>query len=200
MTPDDDLRRRDPDRWLSSRFVADATARERLTALYLLDGEWARIGAAVTNPLAGEIRLAWWAEAVERFAGGGAADHPALDHLGREAVRRLEPALQSVIEARRWALTGGVADGAAEIALMAAATRLLDPNAPPQASEDAARVWATRRLDDLPAANTALSHLSVVAFPAVAHVTLVRVYAHNRTPGELERRARIAWAVARGRL
>ena len=169
------LRAQDPDRWLSSRFVDDAAVRARLVALYTLDGEWRRVAALVSTPLAGEIRLAWWSEALDRFAAGGAADHPALAALGAEAAGALMPWLQATIEARRVALEAQGPSEAAEIAVMTAAAKLLDPDAP----------------DDL-------RRLSVAAFPAVAHKTLARVYASGRQPGELEKRFRVAWAVARG--
>lgn len=204
---DEALRARDPDRWLSSRFVGDACARGRLVALYSLDGEWARVAGAVTTPLAGEIRFAWWSEALERFAAGAPAEHPALAALGREAVGRLLAPLEAVVEARRLALDGGAPSDAADVALMAAAIRLLDPEAPEAATLGAARAWAAARSDDpasalnwLAGAEPGLCDLSVAAFPAVAHVTLARAYAAGRRPGELEKRARITWAVLRGRV
>ena len=67
--PDDDLdsliRRVDPDRWLSSRFVADAAARADVIALYAYDHELARAPRVASNPLLGEIRLAWWREMLD---------------------------------------------------------------------------------------------------------------------------------------
>ena len=196
---DEALRARDPDRWLSSRFVGDAAQRARLVALYTLDGEWAHVAGAVTAPLAGEIRFAWWSEALERFAGGGAAEHPAFSALGREAASRLRPFLDQAIDARRSALEDPAAGAAAKVALMLAAARLLDPSAPEEPVRKVAQAWPDTP-DLLTAANKALRALPVAAFPAVAHATLAHAYARDGKPGALEKRLRITWAVLTGRL
>ncbi|MFV4733664.1 squalene/phytoene synthase family protein, partial [Mycobacterium tuberculosis] len=151
---DQALRRHDPDRWLSSRFVTDPDKRSKLVALYALDDAWARVAAQVTTPLAGEIRLAWWRDAVESFAAGGPAEHPALEALGREAAARLQPWLQSVIEAGHADLEAleDQGDAAAEARidageglLMAAAASLLDPFSAPESIRHAARAWGWAR-------------------------------------------------------
>ncbi len=167
-------------------------------ALYTLDGEWARVAALAKTPLAGEIRLAWWAEAVECFAAGGAADHPALAALGAEAAQAIQPELQAVIDSRQAALESPGPSEAAEAAVMAAAARLLDPLSTQVDFRAAAHAFVARHTHALDAANAALAHLPAQAFPAVAHVTLLRC--GDRRPGELEKRLRIVWAVVRGRL
>jgi phytoene synthase len=164
-----ELKARDPDRWLSSRFVGDPQARARLVALYSLDLEWAR-AAVRPNDLAAEIRLAWWREAVERFAGGGPSDHPALLELGRQSARNLEPLLVEALEAY--------------------ADRRLD---------EAAVLMRRASVALLDSAST-IEQPSVRAFPALAHLALAPVYARGRTPGEIEKRLRITWAVLRGRV
>jgi len=196
---DEALRARDSDRWLSSRFVGDAAQRARLVALYTLDGEWARVAGAVTAPLAGEIRFAWWSEALERFAAGGAADHPALAALGRDAASHLRPLLDQAIDVRRAALEDPTVSEAAKVSLMLAAARLLDPSAAEEPVRKVAQAWPDAP-DLLTAANKALRALPVAAFPAVAHATLARAYAGGRKPGALEKRLRITWAVLTGRL
>jgi phytoene synthase len=60
---DDELRRLDEARWLASRFAPRAS-RARLVALYAWHHEVARVRESVGDPLVGEIRLAWWREAV----------------------------------------------------------------------------------------------------------------------------------------
>lgn len=197
---DDELRARDFDRWLASRFVADEGARARLVALYILAGEWSRIAGAVTNPLAGEIRLTWWAEAVERFAAGATPEHPALAALGSEATARLQPHLQAAITARYADLDGGGPNIPAETAVMRAAVALLDPEADLTGLEPVAEAWAVRSSGSLAAADSAARTLSVTAFPAVTHVALVRAYGAGRSLGDLEKRARLTWAVLTGRL
>ena len=54
---DDLIRRVDPDRWLSSRFVADAALRADVLAIYAYDHELARAPRVASNPILGEIRL-----------------------------------------------------------------------------------------------------------------------------------------------
>src|SRR5690606_32697718 len=60
-TMDDDLddliRRVDPDRWRSSRFIGDVGRRADVIALYAYDYELARAPRVASNPLLAEIRL-----------------------------------------------------------------------------------------------------------------------------------------------
>jgi phytoene synthase len=59
----------DKDRFIASLF-APAQYRGALYALYAFDIETSRIGALVSEPLAGEVRLQWWHDAI---AGTGTA-------------------------------------------------------------------------------------------------------------------------------
>lgn len=85
---------------------------------------------------------------------------------------------------------------------------------------DVARAWGLARMaGDLPSAlrpeisatreriagwirasRPAVRNLPVSAFPAIAYATLAPVYASGRSPTDLERRARLTWAVLTGRL
>ena len=242
------VRRNDPDRWLASRFIADPDARAAVVAVYALDDELARVGASVTNPLAGEIRLAWWRERIDAVAAG----HPPP---GQPALQALAPAIASgrlpmvlldaLVEARHAELEPApFADDAALAryldgtagAVMGLAARALDPEAPLRAVVEAGRAWGLAGLyrtrgfwrergrrwaplswesaDDpglglrvaaevRAAAGRAAEELQafpVAAFPAVAYATLARPYADGRSPGELERRARLVFASLRGRI
>ncbi len=74
-----DVRRHDEDRWLASRF-APPDVRASLIAIYALNYEIARTAEVVTQPAIGDIRLAWWAEALEEIAAGKSPRaHPTLD-------------------------------------------------------------------------------------------------------------------------
>lgn len=157
------VQRSDPDRWLSSRFAADPQARRDLVALYALDRELARIPRLVAEPLAGEIRFAWWREALEAIdACGAVGAHPVLEALADVARRRglklaaLEPALE--LHARKLdpepfadeAAVETWLGGAASVA--AAAVRILDPAADPaaaSAASAAAMAWTLARNSDL---------------------------------------------------
>lgn len=206
------VRRVDPDRWLSSRFVADPAARADLIALYALDHELTRIPLVVTNPLMGEIRLAWWREGLEEIAEG----RPPRPHAVLRAVAdgALPPtALAALAEARLGDLDGPKAGDAAlahadatEGLLMALAARRLSDKATADQVKQAARAVALAKTDGpaalmaLKAARAELAGLPVAAFPAVAHAVLAGRYARNKNPGELEKRARILLAVLTGRV
>ena len=107
QVPADDLdalvRRADPDRWLASRFIGDAAARADVIALYAFNDELARIAPAVTNPLMGEIRLAWWREALDEIAEGRPVRrHPVTLALAAAVNRRRlsVDGLQGMVDAR----------------------------------------------------------------------------------------------------
>jgi phytoene synthase len=75
------LRDKDRDLWLAALFAP----RERRGGLHALDAfalEIEEIPAKVTQPLLGEMRLRWWADAIEAPGGAEAARaHPVLDAL-----------------------------------------------------------------------------------------------------------------------
>jgi phytoene synthase len=212
MTEDDPsdldalVRRVDPDRWLSSRFIADPAARADVIALYAFDHELARAPRVASNPLLGEIRLTWWREVLdEAFEDRPVRRHPTAEALAA-AIRRhglprstleamvdaryreLDPIPMSLAETRAFALeTAGAA------ATLAA--RILDPAVDPEAARAAGAAWAMRRQakdpGDLAGGGKGLS---VTAFPAIAHAGL------PAGGSELSRRARLLWAVIRGRV
>jgi len=216
---DDLIRRVDPDRWLSSRFIADEAARADVIAIYAYDHELARAPRVASNPLLGEIRLTWWCEALDEiFEGRHVRHHPTAQALAAAVARHSLPRepLEAMIDARYreldatpmvetealdWARdTGG---RAAELVV-----RILDPGAQADLGQAPGAAWAlSHRLRRAPelrpafdhvltAARTAARHLSAAAFPAVAHATLA-----SRPPrSELGKRMRLTLAVARGRI
>src|SRR6516165_2591981 len=97
------VRRVDPDRWLSSRFVADADRRADVIAVYAYDHELARAPRVASNPLLGEIRLTWWREVLDEiFEGRPVRRHPTAQALAGAVRRRglqREP-LEAMVEAR----------------------------------------------------------------------------------------------------
>jgi phytoene synthase len=224
-TPQDDLdaliRRVDPDRWLSSRFIADAEARADVVAVYAFDHELARAPKVASNSLLGEIRLTWWREVLDEvFQNRHVRHHPTAQALALAQRRRnlprapleamidaryreLDEAPMSVTEAEAWATdTGGQA------AVLAAL--VLDPGQPPQAPRAAGRAWALAVLQKRggfgdPAAAIAAARreargVGVAAFPAVAHAALARPYARGKVLTEVGKRWRVTLAVATGRI
>ena len=156
MSQDNDLdaivARADPDRWLASRFVADGEARADLIALYAFNNEIARAPAVASQPLIGEMRLAWWREALEEMSEGRPVRrHPVAQALA-EAVRRRglpREGLDALVDARLRDLDPGPLNpdeaeayvDATAGRLMALAARVLSPQADPRAVIHAARAW-----------------------------------------------------------
>ncbi len=216
---DDLIRRVDPDRWLSSRFVADPAARADLIALYAYDHELARAPKVASNPLLGEIRLTWWREVLdEAFDGKPARQHPTAQALAGVIARRglARGPLEAMIDARYRELDATpmteleALDWARDCGGQAAAVaaEILDPDAQAEFALAAGSAWAlSYRVRETPsleaafrqtlgAARTAVRHLSVAAFPAVAHVAL----ATRSESSDMAKRLRLTLAVARGRL
>jgi len=216
---DDLVRRVDPDRWLSSRFIGDERARADVLTIYAYDHELARAPRVASNPLLGEIRLTWWREALDEiFEGRPVRAHPTAQALADVVLRRSLPRepLEAMIDARYreldktpmketelldWARdTGGVA---AQVA-----ASILDPASDAKLALAGGAAWALgQRLVDYPdlrptflrvihAARGASRALSVAAFPAVAHAAL----AGRPSRSDFSRRLRLTIAVARGKI
>ena len=212
---DAQLAARDPDRWLSSRFAADPAARADLVALYSLDNELAAVSRKVRDPLVGEMRLAWWREALEGLmARGDTRGHAVLEGLSSAQlpmatvaglpdryIEALDPPKDDEALLARIDETDGV--------VMALAALRLHPDARVDQVADAARALHLARAgqadraavaDVLKRGRGALAALPQAAFPAVAHAALARAYAGGGSPGPLGKRLRITWAVMTGRL
>jgi len=94
------------DRYLAA-LLAPAKARDHLMALYALDVELAEIREKITEPLAGEIRLQWWRDAIAalyRGAAGEGRGHPVVRALAPaiEAGRLPQPAFEQLIDTRQF--------------------------------------------------------------------------------------------------
>jgi phytoene synthase len=99
------VRATDKDRYLATLF-APANRRGALFALYAFNSEIARVRETIHDPRAGEIRLQWWRDALERPGFGEAQANPVAAALLDTVVRfRLPPdALTAMIEARAFDL------------------------------------------------------------------------------------------------
>jgi phytoene synthase len=213
------VRRTDPDRWLSSRFIAGVDARADVVALYAYDHELARAPKVTSNALLGEIRLTWWREALDEiFAGQPARQHPTVQALAGVVARHGLPRgpLEAMIDARYRELDptpmgeAEVLDWARDTGGLAAqlAAQVLDPGTDSKMAIAGGSAWAIgRRLETQPelrptflrvihAARSASRALSVAAFPAVAHAAL----AGRPSKNDFARRLRLTIAVARGRV
>lgn len=202
------IRRVDPDRWMSSRFIADPALRADVVALYAFDHELARAPKVASNPLIGEIRLTWWREALDEiYEGRAIRRHPtaealaiAVEHHGLDRAlletlvdaryRELDKTPMDAAEALAWAR-----ETAGQAAVVAAT--ILDPGADAESARPAGAAWALARAgqpfaDELAQARRSVRRLSAAAFPAAAHAALVGADFSNRL--------RLTWAVVRGRL
>jgi 15-cis-phytoene synthase len=79
------VRAGDPDRYYATLF-APAAARPHLFALYAFSLTVARVREAASNPMAGEIRLQWWRDALQGEARGDVRANPVAAAL-EEAIR-----------------------------------------------------------------------------------------------------------------
>ncbi|WP_332640538.1 squalene/phytoene synthase family protein [Brevundimonas sp.] len=203
---DEQVRAADPDRWLSSRFVADERLRADLIALYAFEAELLAIPTRVTQPLLAEMRYVWWREQMDGvFAGLPRKGHPVLEALtdivARHGLDRTR--FDALIEAHIGRVHGEPHDlEAFYVGPMQVAARVLGADNPDDAVL-AGRVWGlmqTGRFDEaraaLPEAARAARSLPVGAFPAVLPATLAR----SPQAGPTGKRLRLLWAAVRGRL
>jgi phytoene synthase len=116
------VREQNKDRFLSSLF-APGDARLYLFALYAFDIETARVRDLVSDPMAGNIRLQWWREAMDGLRPEETAAHPVLTALlcAAQIAGADRAPLTRIIEARQQELFGGPeAEAASAVFLMAA--------------------------------------------------------------------------------
>src|SRR6267154_1500099 len=99
------VRAADKDRFLAALF-APAEHRGALHALYAFNIEIARVREIIREPLAGEIRLQWWNDAIAGQGGDEAGSHPVAAALLAAVARHRLPAalLTALIAARRFDL------------------------------------------------------------------------------------------------
>ncbi len=213
------IRRIDPDRWLSSRFVGQGVVRADLVALYAFDNELARAPRVASNALLGEMRLTWWREALEEiFDARQVRKHPTAQALAGVVERRhlKRDLLETLIDARYRELNpepmteGEVLDWARDTGGLTAqiAAEILDPSTDSKMALAGGSAWALgKRLAETPnlrptflkvihSARSASRSLSIAAFPAVAHAALAARPANN----DFARRLRLTIAVARGKI
>lgn len=100
-----DLRANDRERYLAT-LVLSGAGRDAVTALYAFNADVASVRDRVTNPAPGEIRLQWWADAVDGEGHGDVRQNPVADALLATMARYRIPAstLQRLIAARRFDL------------------------------------------------------------------------------------------------
>ncbi|MBB5661625.1 squalene/phytoene synthase family protein [Brevundimonas halotolerans] len=203
---DAQVRAADPDRWLSSRFVADEGRRADLITLYAFEAELMVIPTRVTQPLLAEMRYRWWADQMEGvFSNAPRIGHPVLEALTGIVHRHglVRASLDALIEAHIGRVHGEPHDlDAFYVGPMQAAVRVLAGPGHEAAVTGAGRMRGlaqTGRIDEARTlrseANAALKPLPTAAFPAVAHAALL-----DPAAPEPVKRLRLVWASLRGRV
>ncbi len=102
-----EVRRADYDRFLTVLF-APAAAREHLFALYAFNHEVAKVRETVSEPMLGQIRLAWWREAIAGIYEGKSQAHAVVEALAA-AIAAMPPAragFEALLDAREFDLAG----------------------------------------------------------------------------------------------
>lgn len=94
-----ELRRLDPDRWLTCLFAPD-DRRAGLFALYAFNAEIARARESVSQPMIGQIRLQWWREAWGGIVAGTPRQHPVVLALHTHCRSLEQLQVQALIDAR----------------------------------------------------------------------------------------------------
>ncbi|MCU0891974.1 MAG: squalene/phytoene synthase family protein [Sandarakinorhabdus sp.] len=190
----DELKQRDRERWLACLYAA-APARPGLVALFALDAELAHVVATTTEPLLGEIRLAWWRDRLIELDTQPAPAQPLLQALQARVLPRLSGAELATLEDGWLARLGGTAgEGAAQ--LFGLAARLLGGD--PEEGTYLGQLLA--------AAERSPNRTSVLLRPLRALVELAARDAANHAagrppemPGSLARQALMFKVVALGR-
>ena len=203
---DAQVRAADPDRWLSSRFVADEALRADLITLYAFEAELMVIPTRVSQPLLAEMRYRWWADQMDGvFAGQPRIGHPVLEALtGVVSRHRLDRApFDALIEAHIGRIHEDPHDLTAfYVGPMQAAVQVLAGPGHAGKVVEVGRMRGmaqTGRGDEArslrPLTNAELKPLPTAAFPAVAHAALL-----NPDAPEPVKRLRLVWASLRGRV
>lgn len=202
---DAQVQQADPDRWLASRFVADAGARADLIALYAFEAELTAIPSRVSQPLLAEMRYVWWRDQMDGvFSGAPRRGHPVLEALadlsGRHDLDR--STLDALIDAHIDRIHMRPHDlDALFAAPMRQAVHILaglGHEAPAEAAGHLLGLLRTGRHDEAralrPQVNQAIRALPSQAFPAVAPAAL------DPNASAARKRLMLTWAVLRGRL
>lgn len=95
------IRKHDYDRYISALFAPEAV-RAHLFALYAFNYEIARIAETVRDPMAGQVRLQWWRDAIDEMFSAVSGRTEVLNALSRAVAAHQLPKqfLDSMLKAR----------------------------------------------------------------------------------------------------
>ena len=216
------VRERDLDRYLATLYAPPA-ARAGILALHALDLELTEVVRSTTEPMLGQIRLAWWREQLQALDGGARPAHPVLEALADAALPAgvSGASLEPFEDAWLAVLDDDIAAHAeARARLFEAVLALLLVAPPPDLAKVARRLgagWAIvdiartgRAVEDallaraaellaparLPAPARLLSALATLARRDLVDLREGRMPGPRGTPG---RQMRLAWSIFRGK-
>lgn len=223
MTPADScaalVRERDLDRYLATLYVPTAR-RPAAFALHALDLELAEVVRSTTEPMLGQIRLAWWREQLQALDGGARPAQPVLAALAEHVLpagvsgASLEPLEDAALALLDADLT---AAATARATLFEAAAKLLAAHPDLEQARcvgfgwaiiDAARQGRPVEPADLDRAEAALAPARspsparpLLALAALARADLAALRAGRPLParGTPGRQARLLWSIVTGR-
>lgn len=199
------VRESDKDRFLATLF-APARHRPALFSVYAFDLEVGRVRERVSEPIAGEIRLQWWHDAISGNSPEQAAGNPVASALTQTttAFRLPRTTILDVIEAQRLELYADASESETErkaVGILSLAVRILNDGSDPGVDDLIAHAAAAmvhrerehvrRHLDG---ARALLAAAPGAVLPAFLPLTLVR--ARLGSAGEISQ-WRIQWILWR---
>lgn len=213
------VRERDLDRYLATLYAPPA-ARVGILALHALDLELAEVARSTTEPMLGQIRLAWWREQLQGLDAGTRPAQPVLTALAETVLTAgvTGASLEPFEDAWLAVLDDDIAAHAeARARLFEVIATLLGSTGASQAARRLGAGWAIadvarsgRAIDEkllaradellaparLPAAAKLLSGLAALARRDLAELRAGRMPGVRGTPG---RQARLLWSIVTGR-
>lgn len=194
------LRRKDLDRWLSSRY-ASSDKRQALLALYLFNYELARVRMVVSEPTLGAIRFQWWREALEEAASGKPRQHDVALALNEAMLASVldSAALISLIDVHEQAFKAQDRSLEPEVRLAGIATKVLVPaHGWGEAIAELAPHYAALRRGEAVGYGPVIARCPSDIRPAIAHFRLRRIYARAKPVGAFSRRTCVMSAMFSG--
>lgn len=181
---------------------APAGARAALFALHGLDLELAAVVVGTTEPMIGQIRLAWWREACESLDRGVVPAQPLLQLIAAEllprgisgtAVAKVEDRWLDMIGTKDIPATHVIGGGQ----LFAIAAQLLGGDA--VLGDRLGRAWVTGDMSGLPSIPSSLRPLFGLVRLAVRDAVRARAGLETEARGNLSRQWVLLRAIALGR-
>jgi phytoene synthase len=196
-----ELRQRDRDRYLAALY-APAEVRSALIALFGIDAELGAVVAGTTEPMIGEIRLAWWREALEGLDSGTVPAQPLLQLVAAELLPRgVGGAALAGLEDRWLGMIGNSEVPAAHVEgggmLFGLAARLLGGDE--ALGRQLGEAWVTGDATGLPRVPPSLRPLLGLVRLAARDVVRAEQGEPPDTPGSLGRQWLLLKAIALGR-